>query len=52
MLLTIDGETVNDVAQIQTAIRKHDIGQTMQLVLIHNGLQRELTVTHVHDYQS
>ena len=52
VLLTIDGETVNDVAQIQTAIRKHEIGQTMQLVLIHNGAQRELTVTHVHDYQS
>jgi hypothetical protein len=49
-LIAIDGRPADDVAHIQAAIRSHDIGQAMQLTVMHRGERRELTVTHVGDY--
>jgi S1-C subfamily serine protease len=51
-LLAIDGQPVSTVPEIQAAIRKHDVGHEMQLIVLHDGEQRRLTATHVHDYDT
>jgi hypothetical protein len=49
-LVAIDRERVGTVREIQAAIRKRRIGETMQLLIVRENDQRQVEATHVHDY--
>jgi len=51
-LVAIDDEPVHDVSDIQAAIRRHPLGETMQLLIARGREQHRLEATHVHDYPS
>jgi len=51
-LVEVDGEPVTTVFDIQTAIRKHRIGDTVQLLIARGEDVRQIEVTHVHDYSA
>jgi S1-C subfamily serine protease len=49
-LLAVDDEAVAAVLDIQAAIRKHNIGESVQLLIAHGDSTRRIEVTHVSDY--
>ncbi len=49
-LLAIDGEAVTSVSDVQGALRRHDIGERVELLIAHGDVRRHLEVTHVNDY--
>lgn len=49
-LLAIDGEAVTTVSDVQGALRRHDIGERVELLVAHGAARRHLEVTHVDDY--
>lgn len=49
-LLAIDGVPVTTVLDIQTALRRHGIGERVELLVARADSRRALTVTHVNDY--
>jgi hypothetical protein len=48
-ILTVDGQSVRSVPEIQAAIRKHRLGDAVTLQLVRGGQLRELVVKHVSD---
>jgi hypothetical protein len=52
-LLEVDGEPVQSVVDIQTAIRKHPLGEEMRVLVQHGSeAPREVRARHVSDYPS
>ncbi|MHB1905688.1 MAG: hypothetical protein ACYCRG_02130 [Acidimicrobiales bacterium] len=49
-LLAIDGRPVRTVMDIQSAIRQHAIGESLDLLIDDGVATRTVRVTHVHDY--
>ncbi len=49
-LLEIDGRPVQTVADIQSAIRRHAVGESLVLLIDDGITTRAVHVTHVHDY--
>lgn len=49
-LLAIDAEAVTTVLDVQRALRRHDIGERVELLVAHGAARRHLVVTHVNDY--
>ena len=48
-IVAVDGQPVRSVPEIQTAIRKHRLGDAVTLRLVRGGEPRELVVKHVSD---
>jgi hypothetical protein len=48
-IVAVDGQPVRSVTEIQTAIRKHRLGDAVALRLVRGGEPRELVVKHVSD---
>ncbi|MHB8827310.1 MAG: hypothetical protein ACYC5Z_06575 [Acidimicrobiales bacterium] len=49
-MLAIDAEAVTTVLDVQNALRRHDIGERVELLVAHGAARRHLEVTHVNDY--
>ncbi len=49
-LLAIDDQAVTELLDIQTAIRRHQIGERLQLLISRGDSTRQIEVTHVGDY--
>jgi PDZ domain len=49
-LLSVDGETVRTVPELQQALRRHAIGDDVHLGVTRNGAGQELVVKHVSDF--
>jgi PDZ domain len=49
-LISVDGETVRTVPELQQALRRHAIGDDVHLGVTRNGARQELVVKHVSDF--
>lgn len=49
-VVSVDGEPVRTVPELQTAMRRHAIGDDVRLGLTRDGEHRELVVKHVSDF--
>jgi hypothetical protein len=49
-VVSVDGEPVRTVPELQQALRRHALGDNMHLGITRNGERQELTVEHVSDF--